>query len=117
MDFEGKNVSHTVLAAIIQTKHISLKLGPINMNLSKAQAMLVCFLSIAITTVSSIYTLLTMDLSSAGATGGLEGLIPGGGSLVFMLSFIATIFKKGVFPIKKKVAGMLDFGKAATMLK
>ncbi|MHA1148920.1 MAG: WD40 repeat domain-containing protein [Promethearchaeota archaeon] len=118
IEFEEKKVSHTIMSVIIQTKHISMKLGPIQLSLSKAQAMAVCLLSISITAASSIYTLLTMDFSSAGSSGGnLEGIIPGAGSLVFMLSFIMTILKKGVFPIKKKVAGMLDFTQAAAMMK
>lgn len=116
IDFEGKNVSHTILAAIIQTKHISLKLGPIDLNLSKIQAMGICLLSISISLISFLYTLLRMDFSAL-AAGGSEGIIPGAGSLVFLASFMMTILKKGVFPIKKKVAGMIDFTKTAGMMK
>ncbi|MHA1272896.1 MAG: hypothetical protein ACTSQS_05615, partial [Promethearchaeota archaeon] len=108
------------LAAIIQPKHINLKLGPIQLNLSKAQALLVCLLSISITAISSVYSILSMDLSATASnpnSGVLGSFIPGAGSLIFMLSFIITILKKGVFPIKKKVAGMLDFTKSAALMK
>ncbi|MGQ4875002.1 MAG: hypothetical protein ACP6IY_13125 [Promethearchaeia archaeon] len=120
VEFEGDIVSHTVLAAIIQPKHINLKLGPVQLNLSKAQALLVCLLSISITAISSVYSILSMDLSATASnpnSGVLGSFIPGAGSLIFMLSFIITILKKGVFPIKKKVAGMLDFTKSAALIK
>lgn len=116
VDFEGKTVSHTVLSAVVQVKAIGLKLGPIQLNLTKSQAMMFCLLMISVSVISFIYTLSKMDFSTL-TSGGGEGLIPGFGSLGAMASFMMTILKRGVFPIKKKVAGMLDFTKEAAMMK
>lgn len=117
VDFENKTVSHTVLSILVQPKFFKLKIGPINMSLSKTQAILISMLSILITVASAVYSITSMDLtSSSSGSGTLEGIIPGAGSLVFLVTFLATLLKKGVFPIKNKVSGLLDFNKSI-MLK
>jgi len=115
IDFEGKNVSHTILSILIQPKHFSLDLGPIHMNLSKGQALIVSFIPILITVISTIYAMSQIDLSGGSSAGALGGIIPGAGSLVFLLTFLYTLLKKGVFPMKQKVTGMLDFDKGGMM--
>ncbi len=117
VDFENKTVSHTVLSILVQPKFFKLKLGPINMNLSKTQAIMISIASILITVISTVYTLMSMDLTSTSSgSGTLEGLIPGAGSLIFLGTFLVTLLRKGIFPIKSKVAGLLDLNKSI-MLK
>ena len=115
IDFEGKNVSHTILSILIQPKHFSLDLGPIHMNLSKGQAMIVSFIPILITVISTVYAMSQIDVSGGSSAGALGGAIPGAGSLVFLITFLYTLLRKGVFPMKQKVAGMLDFDKGSMM--
>ena len=115
IDFEGKNVSHTILSILIQPKHFSLDLGPIHMNLSKGQAMIVSFIPILITLISTVYAISRIDLSGGSSADALGGVIPGAGSFVFLITFLYTLLRKGVFPMKQKVTGMLDFDKGGMM--
>ncbi len=111
VDFEGKNVSHTVLAIKVQPKFF--KLGPLS--LSKSQALIMSLVPIFITIISFAYSVYT--LFQEGNTGGsFTSAIPGGGTLILAVTFIYTLLKKGVFPMKKKVQGFLDFDKG-TMMK
>lgn len=112
IEFEEKVVSHTAMVMKVQPKHFALDLGPIQLNLSKTQALMISILSMVITGISTVYTLLTTDFSTSSA-GGLEGMIPGGGSLIFLVSFLVTLLKKGVFPMKHKLAEMGSMNKPA----
>ena len=114
IEFEDRVVSHTAMSMKVQPKHFSLDLGPFHFNLSKNQALMISFLSMLITGISAVYTLLTMDFSDVSA-GGLEGLIPGAGSLMFLGTFIVTLLKKGVFPMKHKIAELGSMDKPAIM--
>jgi len=118
IEFEDKNVSHTILSVLVQPKHFSLDLGPFHMNISKTQAMFVSFIPLLITLISTIYAISQLDLSGASSSSSaLGGIIPGAGSIGFLLTFIYTLLKKGIFPMKQKVSGFLDFDKTPAVLK
>jgi hypothetical protein len=108
VDYEGKNVSHTVLAIKVQPKFF--KLGPLS--LSKSQAMIISLLPILITVISFTYSISQLDLSGGSS---ISGMLPGGGTLIFAIMFLYTLIKKGIFPMKKKVQGFLDFDKGSMM--
>jgi len=110
VEFEERIVSHSVLAIKVQPKHFSMKMGPFNLNLSKNQMLMISFVSILITAISAAYTLLTMDFSAAGSSGGTTSMIPGLSSLSFLMTFLVTLYKKGLRPIQHKIAelGALD---------
>ena len=110
VDFEGNNVSHTVLAIKVQPKFF--KLGPLN--LSKSQAMIMSIVPIFVTIISFAYSIMTL-MGEGDSGSSLTSAIPGGGTLIFAVMFIYTLLKKGVFPMKKKVQGFLDFDKGSTL--
>jgi hypothetical protein len=118
IDFEDKNVSHTIISVLVQPKHFSLDIGPLHISLSKFQAMMISFVPVLITVISTIYAISKIDFTGAGSSSGaLGGIIPGAGSVVFLLTFLYTLLKKGVFPLKHKVSGFLDFDKSPAVLK
>lgn len=116
IDFEEKNVSHSVLSITVQPKHFHLDIGPFHLDMSKTTAILVSIISILITVGSAVYSLYTLDIS--GPTNDvLTGFVPGIGSLIFLVTFIYTLLTEGVFPIKEQVSSLLNFDKGITTLK
>ncbi|MFX0071305.1 MAG: hypothetical protein ACFFAO_09465 [Candidatus Hermodarchaeota archaeon] len=116
IDFEDKNVSHTILTISVQPKFYRLDLGPFHINLSKNQALIVSFVSILITIISLAYTLVTLE-PDATLVDILSGAAPGIGSLIFVATFIVTLITKGVFPIKEQVSALLNFDQGPTFIK
>lgn len=114
IDFEGETVSHTILTITVQPKFFKLKLGPIQLNLSKVQAMIISIISMGITAISAIYSILTLDISSS-SSGAFSGILPGAGSLLFLGMFLYTLLKKGVFPLKQQVSGLMNMDAASLM--
>jgi len=121
VEFEKKIVSHTIISVIVQSKHFSLDLGPIHLNLSKHAAMSISFIPVLITAISAIYTILTFDPSSTSepsfAIGMLSGFIPGIGSMIFFAAFLIALLKKGIFPIKQKWSNFINFDNTSSMMK
>ena len=116
IDFEGKNVSHSILSIIVQPKHFHLDIGPFHFDLTKTQAILISIISILITVISAVYSLLTLDISGP-TTDILTGIIPGIGSLIFFGSFIYTLLKEGIYPIQQQLNSLLNFDKGIATLK
>ncbi|MHA1148919.1 MAG: hypothetical protein ACTSR8_11835 [Promethearchaeota archaeon] len=121
VEFEKKIVSHTILSLIVQPKHFSLDLGPLHFNIGKNTAMLVSFIPLLITTISAIYTIVNFDFSATSSSSTpidtLSDFIPGIGSLIFFATFIITILKKGVFPIKQKWSSFVKFDNSSSIMK
>ncbi len=115
IDFENKNVSHSVLSITVQPKHFHLDIGPFHLDISKRVAIFISFISILITAISAIYSISTIDISST--TTILSGFIPGIGSFIFFATFIYTLIKEGVFPIQQQINSLLNFDKGITTLK
>ncbi|TFG02488.1 MAG: hypothetical protein EU542_04840 [Promethearchaeota archaeon] len=116
IDFDDKTVSHTILNISVQPKFYRLDLGPFHVNLSKNQAILVSIISLLITGVSAVYGLMTLE-PNATLVDILSGVAPGIGSLIFVITFIATLITKGVFPIKEQVSALLNFDQGPTFIK
>ncbi|MHA1257727.1 MAG: hypothetical protein ACTSPS_19245, partial [Promethearchaeota archaeon] len=116
IDFEDNNVSHSVLSITVQPKHFHLDIGPFHLDMSKTTAILVSIISILITVGSAVYSLYTLDIGSP-TTDILTNIVPGIGSLIFLVTFIYTLLTEGVFPIKEQVSSLLNFDKGITTLK
>jgi len=116
IEFEKKVISHTILSIIVQPKYFRLELGPIHLNLSKRTAAIISFISILIAGVSLVYTLLSIDPSSA-FIDLLSGFTPGLGSIIFIAIFLVTLLKEGVFPLKQKISAFLNFDQAGIIQK
>ncbi|MFW9969823.1 MAG: hypothetical protein ACFFDF_06455 [Candidatus Odinarchaeota archaeon] len=116
IEFEDKVISHTILSIIVQPKFFQLKLGPIHLNLSKKAATVISFISIIIAGISLVYTILSIDPSST-FTDLLSGFAPGLGSIVFIVIFLITLFKEGIYPLKEKISAFLNFDQAGVLIK
>ncbi len=116
IDFEGKTISHTILSIIVQPKFFRVDIGPIHLNLSKKTATVISFISILIAGISLIYTLFSLSPSSS-FTDILGGFAPGLGSIIFFAIFLFTLLKEGIFPLKQKISGFLNFDQAGVLIK
>ncbi|MFW9896421.1 MAG: hypothetical protein ACFFD7_11500 [Candidatus Thorarchaeota archaeon] len=116
IDFEGNSVNHTILSIIVQPKYFRLDIGPLHFNLSKKTALIISFVSILIAAGSLIYMLLSIDPSST-FIDLMSNFAPGLGSMVFIAIFLITLFKEGIYPLKEKISGFLNFDQAGVLIK
>ena len=116
IEFEDKVISHTILSIIVQPKYFRLELGPIHLNLSKKTATIISFVSILIAGISLIWTLFSWDPSSS-SVDILSGFAPGLGSIVFIIIFLITLFKEGLYPLKEKISAFLNFDQSGVLIK
>ena len=115
IDFEGKTISHTMLSVIVQPKHFHLDIGPVHINVGKNTAFAISFLSVLIATISVIYSFFTLKTDST-AFDILSLFAPGIASSLFFVVFVISIIK-GVYPLKKKWSGLLNFDKTTGFMK
>ncbi len=116
IEFENKVISHTILSIIVQPKYFRLELGPIHLNLSKRTAVIISFISVLIAGFSLIYTLFSWDPSSSFIVF-VSGFAPGLGSVLFIIIFLITLFKEGIYPLKEKISAFLNFDQAGILIK
>ncbi|MFW9822785.1 MAG: hypothetical protein ACFFE4_07620 [Candidatus Thorarchaeota archaeon] len=116
IDFEGNSINHTILSIIVQPKYFRLDIGPLHFNLSKKAALIISFVSIFIAVGSLIYMLLSIDPSST-FIDLISNFAPGLGSIVFIAIFLITLFKEGIYPLKEKISGFLNFDQAGVLIK
>lgn len=116
IEFEEKIISHTVLSIIVQPKFFRIELGPIHFNLSKKAAAVISFISILIAGVSLVWMFLSINPSSS-FMDYLSGFGPGIGSIVFVVIFLYTLLKEGIYPLKEKISAFLNFDQAGVLIK
>ncbi|MHA1931829.1 MAG: hypothetical protein ACW96X_04765 [Promethearchaeota archaeon] len=116
IEFEEKVISHTILSIIVQPKFFRLDIGPLHLNLSKKTAIIISFISILIAGISLAYMLLSVDPSST-FTDYLSGLAPGLGSIIFIVIFLYTLLKEGIYPLKEKISAFLNFDQTGVLIK
>ncbi|MFX1279343.1 MAG: hypothetical protein ACFFA3_07990 [Promethearchaeota archaeon] len=116
IEFEEKTISHTVLSIIVQPKFFRIELGPIHFNLSKKAAAIISFISILIAGASMAWMLLSVDPSSS-FIDYLSGFAPGLGSIVFIVIFLYTLLKEGIYPLKEKISAFLNFDQTGVLIK
>ena len=116
IEFEEKTISHTVLSIIVQPKFFRIELGPIHLNLSKKTAVIISFISILITGISLIWMLLSVN-SSSSFMDYLSGFAPGLGAIIFIVFFLYTLLKEGIYPLKEKISAFLNFDQAGVLIK
>ncbi len=116
IEFEEKIISHTILSIIVQPKFFRLDIGPLNLNLSKGTAFIISFISILIAGISLVWILLSLNPSS-GFMDYLGGLVPGLGSIIFIVIFLYTLLKEGIYPLKEKISAFLNFDQSGVLIK
>jgi hypothetical protein len=116
IDFEGKTINHSILSIIVQPKHFHLDIGPIHLDISKQVAMIISFISVLIAAGSLIYTFLSIDPSSS-FIDIVSNFAPGLGSILFVIIFLITLFKEGIYPLKEKISYFLNFDKTGILIK
>ena len=116
IEFEEKIISHTILSIIVQPKYFRLELGPINLNLSRKTAAIISFISILIAGISFVYMFLSVG-SSSSILDNLTRFAPGLGSIVFIVIFLYTLFKEGIYPLKEKISAFLNFDQTGVLIK
>lgn len=116
IDFEGKTINHSILSIIVQPKHFHLDIGPIHLDISKRVAMIISFISVLIAVGSLIYTFLSIDPSSS-FIDIVSNFAPGLGSILFVIIFLITLFKEGIYPLKEKISYFLNFDKTGILIK
>ncbi|MFX0024230.1 MAG: hypothetical protein ACFE9S_18025 [Candidatus Hermodarchaeota archaeon] len=116
IEFEDKVISHTILSIIVQPKYFRLELGPIHLNLSKRTAAIISFISVLIAGASLVYTLFSWDPTSS-FINFVSGFAPGLGSIIFIVIFLITLFKEGIYPLKEKISAFLNFDQAGVLIK
>jgi len=116
IEFEEKVISHTILSIIVQPKFFRLDIGPLHLNLSKKTAVIISFISILIAGGSLLYMLLSIDPSST-FMDYMGGLAPGLGSIIFIVIFLYTLLKEGIYPLKEKISGFLNFDQTGVLIK
>ncbi len=116
IEFEDKVISHTILSIIVQPKYFRLELGPIHLNLSKRTAAIISFVSVLIAGFSLVYTLFSWDPTSS-FINVVSGFAPGLGSIIFIVIFLVTLFKEGIYPLKEKISAFLNFDQAGVLIK
>ena len=116
IEFEEKIISHTILSIIVQPKYFRLELGPIHLNLSRKTAAIISFISILIAGISFVYMFLSVG-SSSSILDNLTRFAPGLGSIVFIVIFLYTLFKEGIYPLKEKISAFLNFDQTGVLIK
>ena len=116
IEFEEEVISHTILSIIVQPKFFRLDIGPLHLNLSKKTAVTISFLSILIAGISLTWMLLSINPSST-FMDYLGGLAPGLGSMVFIVIFLYTLLKEGIYPLKEKITAFLNFDQTGVLIK
>lgn len=116
IEFEEKIISHTVLSIIVQPKFFRIELGPIHFNLSKKAAAVISFISILIAGISLVWMFLSVG-SSSSPVDYLSGFAPGLGSIIFIVIFLYTLLKEGIYPLKEKISAFLNFDQAGILIK
>jgi len=116
IEFEEKIISHTILSIIVQPKYFRLELGPIHLNLSRKTAAIISFTSILIAGISLVYMFLSVG-SSSSFMDYLSRFAPGLGSIVFIVIFLFTLFKEGIYPLKEKISAFLNFDQTGVLIK
>jgi hypothetical protein len=116
IEFEEKVISHTILSIIVQPKYFRLELGPIHLNLSKRTAAIISFISVIIAGISLVYTVFSWDPSSS-FINFVSGFAPSLGSIIFIVIFLITLFKEGIYPLKEKITAFLNFDQAGLLIK
>jgi cytosine/uracil/thiamine/allantoin permease len=91
-------------------------LGPIHLNLSKKTAVIISFISILITGISLIWMFLSVGPSSS-FMDYLSGFAPGLGAIIFIVIFLYTLLKEGIYPLKEKIIAFLNFDQAGVLIK
>jgi len=115
IDFENKIINHTILAITVQPKHFHLDLGPIHVDIGKTTATFISIISLAWTVISVIYSILSVDLSSA-LFNVVGGFAPSLISVFFVIIFFYTL-TKGVYPLKRMWNNALNFDKSSPISK
>ncbi|MHA1986678.1 MAG: hypothetical protein ACW98D_08575 [Promethearchaeota archaeon] len=116
IEFEEKVISHTILSIIVQPKFFRLEIGPLHLNLSKKTAGVISFISILIAGVSLLYMLFSIDASST-FMDSLSRFAPGLGSIIFIVIFLYTLLKEGIYPLKEKISAFLNFDQSGVLIK
>jgi hypothetical protein len=116
IDFEEKTINHSILSITVQPKHFRLDIGPIHLNISKKVAFIVSLLSVLIASASLVYTFFSVDPSST-FIDFVSNFAPGLGSIFFIVIFLVTLFKEGVYPLKEKISYLLNFDKTGILVK
>ncbi|MFX1235200.1 MAG: hypothetical protein ACFFBY_11690 [Promethearchaeota archaeon] len=116
IDYEEKTINHTILSIIVQPKHFHLDLGPIHLNVSKKIAAIISFLSVIVAIASLVFTIFSIDTSST-FLDVVTNFAPGLGSIVFIVIFLITLFKEGIYPLKEKISYFLNFDKTGILIK
>jgi len=108
IEYEENVINHSVLSIIVQPKHFRLDIGPFHLNISKKTATVISFVSIIVAVASLIFTLISFDPSSS-FVNIIGNFAPGIGSIVFIVIFLITLFKEGIYPLKEKISYFLNF--------
>ncbi len=108
IEYEDNVINHSVLSIIVQPKHFRLDIGPIHLNISKKTAAVISFLSIIVAVASLIFTIFAFDPSST-LVDVVGNFAPGIGSILFIVIFLITLFKEGIYPLKEKISYFLNF--------
>jgi hypothetical protein len=116
IDFEEKVINHSILSIIVQPKHFHLDLGPLHLDISKKTAAIISFASIIIAVGSLLFTIFSFDPQGT-AVDVIGNFAPGLGSILFVVFFLYTLFKEGVYPLKEKISYFLNFDKTGTLVK
>ncbi|MFX1353740.1 MAG: hypothetical protein ACFFGP_07265 [Promethearchaeota archaeon] len=116
VDFEEKIINHTILSIIVQPKHFHLDIGPIHLDISKRTAAIISFLSVIVAVASLIFTIFSIDPSSS-FVDFVSNFAPGLGSIFFVVIFLITLFKEGLYPLKEKISYFLNFDKTGMIIK
>jgi hypothetical protein len=116
IEFEEKVISHTILSIIVQPKFFRLEIGPLHLNLSKKTAVIVSFISILIAGISIVWMFLSLDTSTT-FMDSLSRLAPGLGSTIFIVIFLYTLLKEGIYPLKEKISAFLNFDQTGVLIK
>ncbi len=116
IEFEEKIISHTILSIVVQPKFFRLDIGPLHLNLSKKTAVTISFISILIAGISLVWMFLSLDPSTT-FMDSLSRLAPGLGSTIFIVIFLYTLLKEGIYPLKEKISAFLNFDQAGVLIK
>jgi hypothetical protein len=47
----------------------------------------------------------------------LSGFAPGLGAIIFIVFFLYTLLKEGIYPLKEKISAFLNFDQAGVLIK
>ena len=111
IEFEDNVINHSVLSIIVQPKHFRLDIGPFHLNISKKTAAIISLLSIIVAVASLIFTIISFNPQST-FVDNVGNFAPGLGSLIFVIIFLVTLFKEGIYPLKEKISYFLNFDNA-----